>query len=526
MIDDIAMPLGRRQFLFTAGAGALVACGPSLEAARGPLAQPALGDILDAALSAARRAGASYADARIVRRRTEVVRTRDDVLVQVRNDESYGVGVRVLVDGAWGFAATSRVEASAAAGAAERAVGIARANAKLVVRRVELAKVDVYRAAWSTDLQVDPFKVPLAERVDMLLSIWRDASAVPEVKHGDGTVEILAEWKLFASTEGSRIEQSITRLEPSFTVTAIDASKGDFVTRTHEIAPRQAGWEYVTGSTFRTDGRRLAEDAVRKLHAPTVVPGKRDVILAPSHLWLVIHESIGHSTELDRALGYEADLAGTSFATPDKLGKLRYGGPNLTFYGDKTTPGGLATCGYDDDGEQTQRFDIIKEGLFVAYQTTREQAAWVGEQRSRGTSYAQDFRSVPFQRMPNVSLAPSPQEASLDDLVAATDDAILITGDGSWSIDHQRYNFQFGGQMFWDVKKGKIVGPLRDVAYQSNTLDFWAGCDMIGGSRAWTLHGAMQDGKGEPGQSNPVSHGCPPARFRQVNVINTGASAS
>ncbi len=292
------MPLGRRQFLVTAGAGALVACGPSLQSVRGPLASPGLDDVLDAALSAARRAGASYVDARIVRRRTEVVRTRDDVLVQVRNDESYGVGVRVLVDGAWGFAATSRVEANAAAGAAERAVGIARANARLVVRRVELAKVDAYRATWSTDLQVNPFDVPLAERVHLLLSIWRDARAVPEVKHGDGAVELLGEWKLFASTEGSRIEQSITRLEPSFTVTAIDSSKGDFVTRAHEIPPRQAGWEYVTGSTFRADGRRIAEDAVRKLHAPTVVPGKRDIILSPSHLWLVIHESI---RPLDRA---------------------------------------------------------------------------------------------------------------------------------------------------------------------------------------------------------------------------------
>jgi TldD protein len=520
------MSVTRRQFLLTAGAGALAACGPSPEPARGPLSQSRLDGVLDAALSAARRAGASYADVRIARRRSERVSTRDDVLVEVRDGESYGVGVRVLTQGAWGFAATSKVDPDAAARAAERAVSIAIANAKLVTRRVELAKVGAYHATWSTDLRVDPFTVPLGERVELLLSIWRDASAVPEVKHGDGAVELLGEWKLFGSTEGSRIEQSITRLEPRFTVTAIDASKGDFVTRRHEIAPRQAGWEYVTQSTFRTDGRKIAEDAVLKLHAPTVAPGKRDIILAPSHLWLTIHETIGHSTELDRALGYEADLAGTSFATPDKLGKLRYGKPNLTVYGDKTTPGGLATCGYDDDGEKTQRFDIVKNGLFVAYQTTREQAGWVGEARSRGTSYAEDFRSVAFQRMPNVSLAPAAQDVTLDDIVTATDDAILITGDGSWSIDHQRYNFQFGGQMFWEVRKGKVTGPLRDVAYQSNTLDLWNGCDMIGGSKAWTLHGALHDGKGEPGQSNAVSHGCPPARFFQVNVINTRAGAT
>jgi TldD protein len=518
------MTVSRREFLATLGAGALVACGPSPEPARGPLTQPTLDAVLDAALSMARRGGASYADVRIVRRRDEHVATRDEVLVDVRNSESYGVGVRVLVEGAWGFAATSTVTADGAARAAERALGIAKANGKLVTQRVELAKVGTYQATWSTGLAVDPFKVPLGERAELLLSMWRDVRGVPDVKHGDGSISLNGEWKLFASTEGSRIEQSITRLDPSYTVTAIDASAGDFVTRRHELPPRQAGWEYVTSSTFRSDGRKLAEDAVQKLRAPTVQPGKRDIILAPSHLWLVIHETIGHSTELDRALGYEANFAGTSFATPDKLGRLRYGGPNITFYGDKTTKGGLATCGFDDDGEETQRFDIIKDGLFVAYQTTREQASWVGEKRSRGTSYADSFRSVPFQRMPNVSLAPAARETSLEDLVAATDDAILITGDGSWSIDHQRYNFQFGGQMFWDVKKGKIAGPLRDVAYQSNTLDLWSGCDMIGGPKAWSLHGAINDGKGEPGQSNAVSHGCPPARFRQMNILNTRAS--
>jgi TldD protein len=522
-----AMTVSRRHFLLTTGSAiALAACGPSPEPARGPLAQSTLDTVLDAALSAAKRAGASYADVRIVRRRNERIATRDDVLAEVRSDESYGVGVRVLAMGAWGFAASSNVDAAEASRAAERAVEIAKAHAKLVAKPVELAKVAAYHATWSTDLKVDPFRVPVAERIEMLLAVWRDARVVPEVKHGDGAIELLGEWKLFASSEGSRIEQSVTRVEPSFSVTAIDPSKGDFVTRRHEIAPRQAGWEYVTESTFAKDGRKIADDAVMKLHAPSVEAGKRDLILAPSHLWLVIHESIGHSTELDRAMGYEADLAGTSFATPDKLGKLRYAGPGMTFYGDKTTPGGLATCGFDDDGEQTQRFDIIKDGLFVAYQTTRDEAAWVGETRSRGTSYAQDYRSVAFQRMPNVSLAPGAKEASLDDVVAATDDAVLVTGDGSWSIDHQRYNFQFGGQTFWDVKKGKVVGPLRDVAYQSNTLEMWSSCDMIGGPKSWELHGALHDGKGEPMQVNAVSHGCPPARFRQVNVINTRAKST
>ena len=219
--------------------------------------------------------------------------------------------------------------------------------------------------------------------------------------------------------------------------------------------------------------------------------------------------------------GYEANFAGTSYATPDKLGKLRIGSPLLTFYADKTTPGALATCGYDDDGVATQRWNLVENGVFVGYQTTREQAGWIGEKRSRGTCYADSYASFPFQRMPNVSLAPQPQERSLDDLVAATDDGVLVTGRGSWSIDHQRLNFQFSGQAYWEIKAGKRKRMLRDVAYQANTLEFWSGCDLLGGPRSWVLGGSWGDGKGEPTQTNAVSHGCPPARFRKVNILST-----
>ncbi|HSS02159.1 MAG TPA: TldD/PmbA family protein, partial [Kofleriaceae bacterium] len=269
------------------------------------------------------------------------------------------------------------------------------------------------------------------------------------------------------------------------------------------------------------DARRIGEQAVEKLKSPSVTAGKKDLILDPSNLWLTIHESIGHPTELARALGYEANYAGTSFATPDKLGKLRIASPIMSFYADKTTPGGLATCGYDDDGVATQRWNLIDKGVFVGYQTTREQAGWIGEKASRGTCYADSFSSFPFQRMPNVSLAPGPQERSLDDLIASTDDGVVIAGRGSWSIDHQRLNFQFGGQVFWEVKRGKRTRMLRDIAYQANTLEFWNSCDAIGGPKSWSLGGSFSDGKGEPGQVNSVSHGCPPARFRGVNILNT-----
>jgi TldD protein len=344
---------------------------------------------------------------------------------------------------------------------------------------------------------------------------------VKGAKYMDAATRVLAEEKTFASTEGSLIEQRIVRVEARYTVTATDDATGEFVTRSHELAPMQAGWEHVARASLKNDARKIAEDAVEKLRAPSVVPGKRDLVLAPSNLWLVIHESIGHSTELDRALGYEANFAGTSFATPDRIGKLEYAREDLSFYADKTTPGGLATCGYDDDGVETQKWRLVDKGKLAAFQTTRDQASWIGEKRSRGCSYAEDYASIPFQRMPNVSLEPGEKDVSLEDIIASTDDGVLVSGDGSWSIDHQRYNFQFGGQTFHAIKNGKLAGALRDVAYQSNTVEFWHACDALGGKKHFTLHGSLVDGKGEPAQSNPVSHGCPPARFRGVNVINT-----
>ncbi len=222
---------------------------------------------------------------------------------------------------------------------------------------------------------------------------------------------------------------------------------------------------------------------------------------------------------------FETKAYGLDFATTGEIGKMKYGSDIVTIYADKTVPGGLASCAWDDDGVATQRWDLLKDGVLVGVQTTRDQAPWIGEKASRGTSYAQDHASVPFQRMPNVSLAPSAKDIKLADIVGATDDGVLITGNGSWSIDHQRYNFQFGGQMFYEVKGGKITRSLRDVAYQSNSLEFWSSCDMIGGEPSWELHGSLHDGKGEPSQSNSVSHGCPPARFKRVDILDVNTRA-
>ncbi|MDP1823076.1 MAG: TldD/PmbA family protein [Archangium sp.] len=513
------MQLTRRSLLQAASA---IALSPALAGARGLVTDATYLSVIAAVLDAAKKAGATYADLRIHRRREEGVRVRDDHLESVDDTERFGVGVRVLVNGAWGFASSPQVTVKEGVRLAGVACDLAKANATVITRRVELAPNPAHVDVWQTPLQKDPFKIPVADKAALLLSVCEKLRAVKGINFCDASLSTRLEWKLFASSDGALIEQSQTRLGPHYSATAIHPTTGEFVGRRWDGQPMQAGWEHLEQSHFLEDATRVAEEAVQKLNSPSVEPGKRDLILDASNLWLTIHESVGHPTELDRALGYEANMAGTSFATPDTLGS-QYASPIVTLFADKTTPGGLATCGYDDDGVRTQRWNLIEKGKFVGYQTTREQAAWIGEKASRGCSYAADHGSVPFQRMPNVSLAPGEKDLSAQDLIKATDDGIYVVGTGSWSIDHQRYNFQFTGQMFFEVKKGKITRSLKDVGYQSNTPAFWKSCDLLGGPSSVRLGSAFDDGKGEPMQSNPVSHACPPARFRGVSIINSAA---
>ena len=533
----------RREFLRTTGAAAAaiaIASAPRrVEAAPAHehldrFQSGASKELLLEAINAAKMAGASYADCRIARFRQNFVVTREQQIINVVDTDTLGCGVRALVDGCWGFAATRNLTREAVTGAAKEAVAIAKANRIARDRAVQLAPVQAYpNASWKSAFTTDPFDVPLEQKVDLLLKANAEAMKVPKVKFVNSVLFFVKQDRQFASTEGSVIDQTIVRSWPLFTATAVADDFSDFQNRQGvEAAPMGRGYEYVLSCDLVGNARKWAEQAAEKLTAKPVDVGKYDLVLHPSNMWLTIHESIGHPTELDRAMGYEANFAGTSFIAPpeEKLGKLQYGKELMNIQGDRSQEGALGTMGYDDDGEKPDDFLIVKNGVFNDYQTTREQAPWLADWyakqgkpvRSHGCSYADSWGSVAFQRMPNVSLLPANDNATWEDLVAGVDRGIAIIGDGSFSIDQQRYNAQFGGQVFYEIRGGKVAGMLKDVAYQIRTPDFWNSMDKIGGKASYELGGSFFDGKGQPPQSNAVSHGSPPARFRQVNVINTG----
>ncbi|HYC52894.1 MAG TPA: TldD/PmbA family protein [Gemmatimonadaceae bacterium] len=489
------------------------------------------------AIEAARAAGAQYADARIARYRSQGINTRERRVQGLSDNETAGIGVRTLVNGAWGFAATAELTTDAVAAVARSAVAQARANRAALARPVQLAPYGAaQKGTWRSPIKTDPFTIPIADKVAVLLAANDAAMKVRGVRFANSGVNFLREEKWFANTEGSATEQVLFRCTPGMNITAVSADNSDFQTRAaNEIAPRGLGYEHFLESDLVGNAPKWADEAVQKLSAKPVEVGRYDLILHPTHLWLTIHESIAHPTELDRALGFEANYAGTSFVAPPEkfLGTYQYGSTMLNIQADRSQTGSLSACGWDDEGVAPEVYDIIKDGMFVDYQTTREQAPYldwyykkIGKPtRSHGNSYAQYWSDVQFQRMPNISQLPGERDLTWEDLIAATDRGIAIVGDGSFSIDQQRYNAQFGGQVFYEVRGGKITGMLKDVAYQMRTPEFWKSMDMIGGRSSYFLGGANGDGKGQPAQSNAVSHGCVPSRFRNVNVINTGRSA-
>jgi TldD protein len=490
------------------------------------------------ALDAARSAGATYADFRLAANRTQALGTRERQITFFNDGETFGFGVRVIANGAWGFAASRELNAEEVVRVAQQAVAQARANAGTRQRPVELAPVErVADGRWNSPVEIDPFSIPIEEKVDLLLRANAAALGVQGARFVNSVMFAQRLGKTFASTEGSYIEQTLHRSYPNVNITAVAADGSDFQTRgSTDVAPMGLGYEHVRDARLVENAPRWAEEAVAKLTAKPVEPGRYDLVLLPTHLWLTIHESIAHPTELDRIMGYEANYAGTSFISPIEnfLGKFRYGQDFMNIQGERSSPGGLSSIGWDDEGVKPDEFLIVKEGILNDLQTTREQAPWLADWyrqsgkpvRSHGNSYAESWNAVQFQRMPNVNLLPNAQrDVSVEELVSGVENGILIDGDGSFSIDQQRYNAQFGGQVFKEIKNGRITGPLKDVAYQMRTPEFWNGMDLIGGRSTYFVGGSFNDGKGQPSQSNAVSHGCPAARFRGVNVINTGRRA-
>ena len=498
--------------------------------------------LADVALNAAKGKGATYTDVRIGRYLQQYLFTREQQVQNVVSAESYGIGIRVIASGTWGFAATSDVTPDAIARCAETAVAIAKANARLLTEPVQLApQKGVGEVSWKTPIRKNAFEVPIGQKVDLLMKV-NDAA----VKNGAAFVQsnlfFINEQKYFASTDGSYIDQDVHRVWPTFSLSAVDRATGKFKTRDALSSPMGMGYEYLDGLASEKiaapnglvgyrNSYDMVEDATlgakqvkQKLTAKTVQPGKYDLVLDPNHLGLTIHESVGHPTELDRVLGYEANYAGTSFATLDKwkTKSFHYGSKLVNIVADKTQPYTLGTVGYDDEGVPTKQWDLIKDGILVNYQATRDQVAIIGENQSHGCSYADNWSSVQFQRMPNVSLKAGTEKRSVADMIKGVDRGIYIIGRGSYSIDQQRYNFQFGGQLFYEIKNGELVGMLDDVAYQSNTQEFWNSCAQLCDQDDYRTFGSFFDGKGQPSQVSAVSHGSATTRFNGVNVINTG----
>ena len=484
--------------------------------------------LAEAALARARDLKVTHADFRFERVRYQDILVRDGHLQGANDTEDLGFAVRVILDGAWGFASGVVLTPESAVQVAETAVRTAQVAAAMTTRPIALAPEPVHAdVEWVSGYDIDPLSVPLGEKVELLAGWSRDLLAAPGVAHSSGLLRQVVENKFYADLAGTTTTQQRVRVEPELEVYGHDEATGRFDSMRTIAPPAGRGWEYLAGDVrdWTAELTELPDLLAEKLKAPSVRPGSYDLVIHPSNLWLTIHESIGHATELDRALGYEANYAGTSFATPDQLGTMRYGSEVMQVTGDRTVEHGLATIGYDDEGVATQRWDIIKDGVLVGYQLDRPTAHLMGLERSNGCAYADSPGHIPIQRMANVSLQPAPDGPDTEGLISQVEHGIYIVGDNSWSIDMQRYNFQFTGQRFYKIENGRLAGQLRDVAYQATTTEFWRSMEAVGGPQTWELGGAFNCGKAQPGQVASVSHGCPTALFRDVRVLNTADEA-
>jgi len=541
----------RRDFLKYSGAAGLVIASSDVvaeliaQSPKGnPLTSPFKG-LADVALGEAKLAGCTYADVRFTRSVSSGVNANGS------NDRSAGAeggggggfggggrggrgggggrgraggrpgaagfGVRVIHSGVWGFASSPIVSEDEIRRITRVAADVAKASAIAKKVDVKLTPVPAYTEYWSSPLKKEPASVSQEEKQALVQKVVDTALKVQGVTSVNASVGVNNEWKFFASSEGSFIEQETFEITPSFNVSA---RVGDVVkSRNFVGVPKTAGWEAAEEAEMLENAERIASEAVEMTTAKPIGMGLKDLVLTPSHAMLTIHEIVAHATELDRVLGYEANYAGTSFVKLSDVGKLKYGSKLMNITGDRTMPGGMATIGFDDDGVKTTEFPIVRDGILVGLQTNRETAPQIGDKASKGCTSASSWRDYPFLRMPNVRLEAGPKGSpNVDQLIADTKDGVLIDGRGSYSIDQQRYNGQFGGNCFWEIKNGKKTRMVTDVTYNAITTDFWANLDAIGSQETWKMFGTGGDAKGQPTQTNSISHGSPYIRIKKIMV--------
>ncbi len=482
---------------------------------------PTWDEFAELALKRIAASGAEYGDIRIQDCSTEHIEGEDRRIASIRDIKDIGFGVRVLYHGAWGFAASSVLSLEEVPRVANLAIEIARGSASVALEKMRLVPEPVHRDRVITPYRVDPFTIPLEKKIDLLLNAMEALHRQSGIARSSASLWARRDRKLFVSTEGSRVEFDLLAGQGDCTATAL--YEGRFASRSFNTPHLRKGYELIEEADLLREATRVAAQATEKVKAPAVDAGQYDLVLDPEHLSLTIHESCGHPSELDRALGYEANYAGTSFLTPEKMGNFRYGSQHVSLVADNTEPETLAATGYDDDGVQCQQWDIVRNGVFVGYCTNREVASKIGESRSRGSNRADGWSHVPMVRIANIGLEPG--SATVDQLIADVKHGIYIEGHGSYSIDQRRYNFQFGGDAFWLIENGRRTHMLRDVIYHGITPEFWNSCDGVADRTARRRYGFITCGKGQPGQSGWMTHAASPARFRQIHVIRGEGSS-
>jgi len=479
------------------------------------MSSPTWDEFAELALKRITASGAEYGDIRIQDSQSEQIEGEDRRIASIRDTWDIGFGIRVLYHGAWGFAASSILSLEEVPRVADLAVEIAKGSASVALEKVRLAPEPVHRDRVVTPYRIDPFSVALEKKTDLLLTTMETLHRQSGVARSSASLWARRDRKLFVSTEGTHVEFDLLAGQGECTATALYESR--FASRSFNTPHLRQGYELIEDADLQREASRVAAQAVEKVKAPVVDAGQYDLVLDPEHLSLTIHESCGHPSELDRALGYEANYAGTSFLTTEKLGTFRYGSRHVNLVADNTEPETLAATGYDDDGVSCQQWDVIRDGIFVGYCTNREVASKIGATRSRGSNRADGWGSVPIVRIANIGLEPG--AATVEQLIADVKRGIYIEGHGSYSIDQRRYNFQFGGDAFWLIENGRRTHVVRDVIYHGITPEFWNSCDGVADRTARRRYGFITCGKGQPGQSGWMTHAASTARFRQVQVI-------